>query len=159
MNQTIIIFGNSGAGKSTLAGKLSREHQLAHLDLDTLAWAPGSPPRRRDLVESATQIHQFTRQHANWVVEGCYADLLALVSPYASEMIFLNPGVDACIRNCRQRPWEPHKYSSPEAQNNNLNMLIDWVKQYALRDDEFSLRAHRLLFDTFTGPKREITAM
>lgn len=36
----ILIFGNSGSGKSTLAKKLCSSENLAHLDLDTLAWEP-----------------------------------------------------------------------------------------------------------------------
>lgn len=37
-------------------------------------------------------------------------------------------------------------------------MLIDWVREYETRDDEFSLREHRRLFDTHDGPKTEYTS-
>ena len=36
----LVIFGNSASGKSSLAKKLAEQAQLAHLDLDTLAWLP-----------------------------------------------------------------------------------------------------------------------
>ena len=36
-------------------------------------------------------------------------------------------------------------------------MLIEWVRQYPVRDDEFSLQAHRALYEAFTGPKTEYT--
>lgn len=153
----VIIFGNSGAGKSTLAQKLAGQHGLAHLDLDTLAWEPTSPPERRPLDVSSRSIERFTATHEAWVIEGCYGDLLALVSPRCNEMIFLNPGVEACVENCRSRPWEPHKYASKAAQDENLEMLIQWVREYETRNDDFSLRRHRSLFDTFAGPKREYT--
>jgi len=151
----IVIFGNSGAGKSTLAQELTAEHGLAHLDLDTLAWEPTSPPERRPLEVSLQAIRQFTDANEAWVIEGCYADLLASVSQSCNEMIFLNPGVEACIANCHSRPWERHKYASKAAQDENLEMLIQWVRDYETRDDDFSLRRHRALFDTFAGPKRE----
>jgi adenylate kinase family enzyme len=151
----ILIFGNSGAGKSTLARKLANEHRLAHLDLDTLAWEPTSPPRRRSLGSSSDAIARFVEQNRSWVIEGCYADLLELVARDCTEMIFLNPGVDACIKNCRARPWEPHKYASKSAQDENLEMLVEWVREYETRNDEFSLRSHRRLFDFFSGLKRE----
>jgi adenylate kinase family enzyme len=32
----LLIFGNSGSGKSTLAQRMSRDHDLAHLDLDSI---------------------------------------------------------------------------------------------------------------------------
>lgn len=157
--QRILIFGNSGAGKSTLAKKLSQAQGLAHLDLDTLAWLPRTPPTRRPLGESRDEIQNFISKHAGWVVEGCYADLLDIVAPHCSEMIFLNPGIEVCVKNCRSRPWEPHKYPSKEAQDANLAMLIRWVGDYATRKDEFSLSAHRRLFDAFRGTKSERTSL
>jgi adenylate kinase family enzyme len=153
----VLIFGNSGAGKSTLARELTLQQQLAHLDLDTLAWEPTSPPTRRSVEASSQAIARFTAHNADWVIEGCYSDLLERVAPVCTEMIFLNPGVQACIKNCRARPWEPHKYSSKAAQDENLNLLIDWVRAYATRDDECSLQSHRRLFDAYMGPKREHT--
>lgn len=153
--QKILIFGNSGAGKSTLAANLAREHQLKHLDLDTLAWLPVNPPRRRDLQESRKEIEAFIATQSSWVIEGCYADLLEIVTPHCSEIIFLNPGTDTCVKNCKSRPWEPHKYASKEAQDANLEMLIEWVKNYETRNDEFSLTAHRRVYDNFKGKKSE----
>ena len=43
----IIVFGNSGSGKTTLAQALAQREGLAHLDLDTVAWRPVTPPERR----------------------------------------------------------------------------------------------------------------
>ena len=75
----VLAFGNSGSGKTTLAAALRRDHGLAHLDLDTLAWHPTSPPVRRDLADSVRDIRAFTARHDAWIIEGCYADLLALL--------------------------------------------------------------------------------
>lgn len=156
----VVIFGNSGAGKSTLARKIAGEESLPHLDLDVLAWKEGvSPPECRPLEESVREIRRFTAQHPSWVIEGCYSDLLAAVLPESTEAIFLNPGVEACVQNCRQRPWEPHKYSSPAAQDENLELLLAWVRAYETRDDEFSLLSHRRLFDAHPGIKREIQSL
>ena len=99
----------------------------------------------------------FIQAHNEWVIEGCYSDLLSLAISHCDKLIFLNPGIEACIRNCRSRPWEPHKYPSVEAQNQNLEMLIRWVREYETRDDEFSLRRHRQLFAQFDGEKVEYT--
>src|SRR5262245_5899028 len=151
-------MGNSGAGKSTLAARLAREHGLAHLDLDTVAWEPGiAPPRRAPLATSIAALDAFTAEHPRWVIEGCYADLLAPAAARSTLLVFLNPGVDACVAHCRARPWEPHKYATKAEQDANLEMLVTWVRDYETRTDEFSLRSHRALFDGFTGPKRELT--
>jgi adenylate kinase family enzyme len=154
----IVIFGNSGSGKSTLAARLAQEIGLGHLDLDTLAWDRANPTQRRSLIESQSDVSRFLQAHNKWVVEGCYSDLLSMAISSCDKLIFLNPGIEICIQNCRSRPWEPHKYPSMEAQNRNLEMLVNWVREYETRDDEFSLRRHRELFAQFDGEKVEYTA-
>lgn len=156
--QRIVIFGNSGSGKSTLAIRLAGAIGCPHFDLDTIAWEPTTPPRRRALDASAAALTRFMDAHADWIVEGCYADLLAVAAARASRLVFLNPGVEACIANARARPFEPHKYSTPEAQDANLAMLIDWIRAYETRSDEFSLAAHRRLYHEFAGEKIELAS-
>jgi adenylate kinase family enzyme len=155
----IIIFGNSGSGKSTLAKALSRSDDsgstIAHLDLDTLAWKPSVPPERQAVEESAREINRFVASNTSWVIEGCYSDLLEIVIPSSTEIIFMNLPVELCIQNARQRPWEPHKYESKEAQDANLEMLVDWISHYETRDDTFSLAAHRNLYDCYGNKKTE----
>lgn len=151
----ILLFGNSGSGKTTMARALAAEHRLVHLDLDSVAWV--TPGVRRDSAESIAEIAEFLDAHEGWVIEGCYADLMDPILSTATEVRFLNPGVERCIANCRGRPWEPDKYPSKEDQDAKLTFLLDWVRDYETRDDEYSLRSHRALFDRFRGPKREIT--
>jgi adenylate kinase family enzyme len=150
----ILIFGNSGSGKTTLARHLSDTLGVPRLDLDLLAW--DEPGRRRPVAESATDIRAFADEHPDWVIEGCYGDLIELVVPLCSEMRFLNPGVEACVAHCRARPWEPEKYPTPKAQQEMLEFLVGWVREYETRDDEYSLARHRAIFDGFGGEKAEI---
>lgn len=153
----ILIFGNSGSGKSTLAKKISSEQNLAHLDLDSIAWLPISPPTRMPLEESEIHIKYFIEQHESWVIEGCYSDLLRLLLEKADEVIYLNLSVDDCIVNAQNRPWESHKYESKAAQDANLDMLIEWISDYPNRDDYFSQSSHFQLFNDFKGKKQMIT--
>ena len=155
----VVIFGNSGSGKSTFASEKAELLACSHMDLDTVAWEEGRrTPTRRQLAASEKLIELFLADNENWVIEGCYSDLLELVIPHCTEIIFLNPGIEICATNCRNRPWEPHKYSSPEEQDANLDMLLTWVEQYSQRTDEFSLQAHRRIFDNYAGEKREYTS-
>ena len=149
----VVIFGNSGSGKSTLATELALKNQLAHLDLDTIAWKASKTPERQTIVESSQSINDFLIAHNNWVIEGCYADLLEIVTPKADKVIFLNLPASACVENAKNRPWESHKYKSKEAQDENLDMLIDWILQYTSRNDTFSKVAHEKLFEEFQGKK------
>ena len=83
-----------------------------------------------------------------WVVEGCYASLVAESLAFGPTLVFLDPGIEACLAHCRQRPWEPHKYPSKTAQDEKLAFLLDWVRDYAQRDDDVSLKAHQSLFES-----------
>lgn len=154
----VVIFGNSGSGKSTLASNMAAERGLAHMDLDSVAWLPSPIPTRRTIEYSQEQIENFTNQNESWVIEGCYTDLLELVISDATEVIFLNLPVETCIKNAKARPWEAHKYKSKEAQDANLAMLIDWIKQYDVRSDTFSKAAHTRLYAEYNGCKKEYTS-
>lgn len=150
----ILIFGNSASGKSTLAKALCGEYALSHLDLDTLAWQATTPPIRSPLNESKKAINDFLNHNNGWVIEGCYTDLLVFAESHANEAIFMNLCVDKCIANARNRPWESHKYQSKEAQDANLELLIEWISQYEQRTDTFSKQAHQAFYNAFKGQKR-----
>ncbi len=158
-DRRVVIFGNSGSGKSTLAHHLAEAEGLEHLDLDTLAWSlTDMPPERKPLGESQAEMQAFLDNHSAWVIEGCYADLLDYVLPASTDIIYMNLPVEACVANAKARPWEPHKYASQEAQNANLDMLINWIRQYDDRDDVFSRKAHERLFETYEGDKTVYTS-
>ena len=149
----IVIFGNSGSGKSTLAKYLSDQHQLAHLDLDTLAWQNTQPPSRKPINESLRSIQRFIQTETSWVIEGCYSDLIQESLIHCNEIFFMDLPIDKCIQNAQNRPWESHKYPSKAAQDANLDMLINWIRQYDKRNDSFSHTAHQTLFEQFRGTK------
>jgi len=155
-NRQIVIMGNSGSGKTTLARKIASQYSLPVLDLDTLAWLDTVPPERKNITDSKREMTQFMELNQQWIVEGCYADLLEIACIFGNELIFLNPGVAQCVANCKRRPWEPNKYKTAKEQDENLAMLINWVEQYSIRKDEFSLHSHQLVFENFSGKKTEI---
>ena len=154
----VLVIGNSGSGKSTLARRLAAQHGLAHLDLDTLAWLPAEPPQRVPLPVAEQELARFTRAHARWVIEGCYADLVELLAADATELLFLDLPVSVCQHHARQRPWEPHKYPTKAAQDANLAMLLDFIAGYPEREGVLGRRAHEELFERFAGTKRRLVA-
>lgn len=153
----VLLFGNSGSGKSTRARALAAEHQLPHLDLDTIVWEPGKIAVPRPAGAVAESLRAFLAAHDAWVIEGCYGELIAAAAPSCTELVFLNPGLAACLANNQRREHEPHKYASKEEQDRMLPGLQDWVAGYYVRDDDWSYRAHRRIFDGFTGNKAEVT--
>ncbi|MGB1262560.1 MAG: shikimate kinase [Cognaticolwellia sp.] len=157
----VVVFGNSASGKSSFAQRLAKEQQLAHLDLDSLAWLPISEhsptPQRQDIAVSVGEIERFITQHNEWVIEGCYSDLLSYALEKCSEIIFLNLPIALCLHNAKNRPWEPHKYKTKAEQDGNLAMLLEWIAQYEKRTDTFSKSAHQKLYDEFAGEKTQFT--
>jgi adenylate kinase family enzyme len=151
----VAILGNAGSGKSTLARSLARA-RVAVLDLDRIVWEPNLGPLFRPQEAVVGDLKRFCISHAEWIVEGCYGDLVETVLPWTPELIFLNPGEEVCLRNCRNRPWEPHKYSSKAEQDASLQTLLSWVSAYYTCGGPMSLAGHRTIFDAYDGPKREV---
>jgi len=156
----VAILGNSGSGKSTLAAMLASATQTSSLDLDTVAWEPGQSAVERAEELALADVRAFCRNNENWIVEGCYANLIQATLEHKPKLIFLNPGLDACLSNCRSRPWEPHKYASKQEQDSSLNFLLSWVAGYYIgRDGPLSLAAHENCFQSYTGPKLELDSL
>ena len=168
----VLVFGNSGSGKSTYARALAARESLAHLDSDSIVWGLGDPGKiavlKRAIATGAStrqlqrpdeavaaSLRNFIDSHAAWVIEGCYGELVRAASAHCTLLVFLNPGLDACLANNLRRPWEPHKYASFELQNAMLNQLQEWVAGYYQRNDAWSYQVHREIFDAFTGSKVE----
>lgn len=149
----IAILGNAGSGKSTLAARLVRTLGLRSLDLDTVAWEPGKVAVARHPESAAADVRRFAAADDGWVIEGSYASLVRAALDFGPFLVFLDPGVEACLEHCRRRPFEPHKYASKTAQDERLEFLLAWVESYGRRDDDTSRRVHEDLFAAYPGPK------
>lgn len=151
----VLVFGNSGSGKSTYAQASAAREGIPHLDLDAIVWEPGQIAVQRSPESVEGSLRSFIDSQAAWVIGGCYGELVRAASAHCTLLVFLNPGMDACLANNLRRPWEPHKYASLELQNTMLSQLQEWVAGYYQRDDAWSYSAHREIFDAFAGPKVE----
>ncbi|MEO0425128.1 MAG: shikimate kinase [Pseudomonadota bacterium] len=151
-----MIFGNSGSGKSTLARKLSDRAGTIRVDLDEVYWEPDQPGVARAPAVAAQALDQRLAGQAAWIVEGCYEVLAAHLLPRTPLLIWLDPGEAACLSHCRARPWEPHKYPSKQAQDENLAMLLEWVSDHYTRSGEMSYEAHSHLYAGYDGPKHHL---
>lgn len=152
----IAIVGNSGSGKSTLARAIVKQQGWPVLDLDTVVWEPQKVAVARDVRTTQADVERFCADHSDWIVEGCYADLIAGTLGHSPLLIFMDPGLEQCLANCRRRPWEAHKFQSKAEQDEKLAFLLNWVRDYYVRDGSMSLQAHEALFHSYAGPKRKI---
>jgi adenylate kinase family enzyme len=153
----VAIIGNAGSGKSRLAQAMAQERGWPVLDLDTVAWEPEKVAVPRAEMDARQDVAAFCAAHGDWIIEGCYAELVAVSLIHSPLLVFLDPGMERCLENCRGRPWETHKFRSEAEQNARLAFLLCWVREYYTRDDSLSLRAHQALFEHYLGPKRRLT--
>jgi len=139
-----------------LAAWLANRTGATLLDLDTVAWAPKSIAVARPAEEAQSDVRAFCAAHASWVIEGCYANLVKASLSFGPRLLFLNPGEQQCLENCRARPWEPHKYASKQEQDERLDFLLSWASQYYTRSGEMSLSAHTACFNAYSGEREEL---
>ncbi len=156
MTARLLVVGNSGSGKSSYARRVATAGGATYLALDSIVWEPHQIGVERPQADVRADLAAFLAAHERWVIEGCYGELIACALPACSRLLFLNPGLAACLANNRRRPWEPHKYDSPDDQARLLPNLQAWVESYYTRTDPWSYAYHRRLFDGFDGDKREI---
>ena len=147
------ILGNSGSGKSTLARALASFHSLTCLDLDVVAWVPGTVGVPREPSAAAADVSRFCAGHHAFVLEGCYENLIAASLDFGPHLVFLDVSAELCEMHCRSRPYEPHKYESREAQDRKLEFLLTWVRAYQTREGTMSRGAHEELYEAYDGPK------
>jgi hypothetical protein len=102
-------------------------------------------------------VKRWISAHQSWIIEGFYSDIIEPVLAFCDKLIFLNPGIDACLAHCRSRPWEPEPFSSWQEQDEHLDGLIEGVKSYEERTDDSGLSRQRDLYESFAGKKRELT--
>ena len=140
-----------------MARRIIGDRSIPRLSLDQIAWDEG--PKRKPLEVSLRLLNDFISNNEEWIIEGCYSELVEAALPYCTELRFLNPGIEVCVAHCHRRPWEPDKFSSPEDQTAMLGALVHWVREYETRDDDYGLKRHREVFDRFPGPKREYTSV
>ena len=153
------IIGNSGSGKSTLAKRLAGFVDAPVLDLDTVAWETGKIAEPRNPLLARADVAAFCTSRHSWIVEGCYAGLIAATFQHRPYLLFLEPGLEQCISNCKSRPWEPHKYKSQEEQDEKLHFLLAWVEDYYQRSGDMSLAEHQALFDAYDGKKARLAKL
>ena len=88
----LALLGNSGSGKSTLARWACATAGVPGLDLDTVAWEPGQVAVAREPQAAEADVAAFCDAHPAWVVEGCYANLIAVALRRNPRLILLDPG-------------------------------------------------------------------
>ena len=137
----VAILGNSGSGKSTLARRMAAAHGVPVLHLDSIVWEPHKLAVARAPEDQHAAMERFADENDQWVVEGCYASLVGTALRHWPELWFLDLAEQRCLQNCRNRPWEPDKYQSKRAQDEQLPLLLEWVKGYYTRDGDLSRRA------------------
>lgn len=149
-----VVLGNSGSGKTTLAKEIHAHTKARILDLDNITWDRDRIQKRRAIEDSIRDMEAFIHQDpSSFIIEGCYGELVEASLKYSPLLIFIDPGEERCLENCRNRGWESHKYPSKEEQDKLLHFLLSWVSEYYRREGPMSHAFHQQLFESYQGPK------
>jgi len=147
----LYVFGNSGSGKSSLARSFALETGALHIDLDEFAWTTEIGVRR-PVKESVVALREKLREQSA-VVEGMYSDLVSALATRDDALIWLDVPLEECVENCKSRPFEPHKWESPEAQDRFLPRLLEFLPEYSDADGALGRAAHAAVFEAHEGKK------
>lgn len=145
----VLITGNGGSGKTWLGERLSDGLSLPLVRLDDLYWAGAYGGRERDKREVFDEVAARAAEPA-WVMEGVYGWLLPAALPRATEFIFLDLPVDACLDNVRRRG---NQGGGSEA---SFAALLAWIAEYPTRTNSNSRQTHQRLWDGFEGAKEAL---
>lgn len=89
MPPRILVKGASGAGKSTLAGRLARQLDVPHIELDALHWGPGWTPASAEQLRA--RVLPLLDDARGWVIDGNYDSKLGtLLHDRASLIVWLD---------------------------------------------------------------------
>ncbi len=106
MSVRILIIGSSCSGKTTLGGKLAREFDGKHIDLDDLAWLPNWQQEERPKLES--KIKAAIDGVDTWVISGSYSYTWAITMPRATHIVFLDLPYPVLLWRLIRRSFRRH---------------------------------------------------
>lgn len=152
-----IELGNSGSGKTTFSRGLAEHHFVDILHADDVSF--DEPGILLPIDERVRRVLAWQDGLDGWIVEGCYGLIAEALEADAEVFFFLNPGVEVCLAHCRARPWEPEKFDTWEDQEAGLEFLLQWVREYETRSDEFGLTEHRRIFEELRRRKYELCSV
>ena len=112
----IAIIGNSGAGKSTLAVLLGEELQIPVFHLDKILWKPGW---ERTPEDEFVAKHQEIIEKDEWILDGvAYKSTYDIRFKRAEVIIYLDPPLEVCYENAKQRMEEEKIRPNPYVTEN-----------------------------------------
>jgi adenylate kinase family enzyme len=146
MNLTrTVIIGNSGSGKSTLAGHVAAIVGCEVVNLDTIYWIDQLKLVKRGAVAAKAMVVE--RADADrWVIEGVYGWLIDLIAARATHLIWLDLPWSECEAGLRAR-------GSMGVDAAEFQGLLDWARDYRVRQTPSSHTGHATIYSAFTGPK------
>lgn len=140
-----VIIGNSGSGKSTLAGSVAAFAGSQVVNLDTIYWIDQLKLAKRGAVAAKAMVVDSAAAD-RWVIEGVYGWLIDTIAARATQLIWLDLPWSECEAGLLARG--PMGVDAAEFQG-----LLDWARDYPVRQTPSSHMGHAAIYHAFTGPK------
>jgi adenylate kinase family enzyme len=148
----LLILGNSGSGKSWLGKKLTQKLDCKFIEMDKLFWEPGGFNKKRDpeLVKKDIQSSTLTD---SWICEGVFGKIADMAIESASMVILLDLTWEDCKKNLMNRGPNYEDCQSPSQADKSFEELLNWAKEYSVRENHTSRNYHYNLYNIFVGEK------
>ena len=148
----LIILGNSGSGKSWLGKKLAQNFDCKLIEMDKLFWEPGGFNKKRDPEIVKKDIESFTEADS-WICEGVFGRIADMAIDKANMLILLDLAWEDCKKNLMTRGPNYNDCHSPSQAEESFEELLNWVKEYSVRENHTSRKYHYNLYNNFEGEK------
>jgi len=147
-------MGNAGSGKSYLASAIAAAWRLPVINLDSIFWMPGGYIEKRPSDDAHGEV--LRRQAGEqWIFEGVYGELIALLIDRTEYLIWLDVNWTTC-----QQSLVARRLLTPERERqkteSSFNALLEYAAAYWSREGPCSQVGHRAIFDQFPRTKQRL---
>lgn len=117
--QRISVVGTTGSGKTTTAREISTRLHLPHVELDALYWAENWTPAPEEAFQARVRDAIAGEQ---WVMDGNYSRVRALVWARAETVVYLNYSFGQVFWQLLQRTFR-RSFSQEELWHGNRESI------------------------------------
>lgn len=125
--EKILVIGTTGSGKTSLAKRLSKELQLARVELDAFRWNPGWVMTSDEVF--IERVQKFVFEHDQWVIDGNYSIVREILWSRADLVIWLDYPLRTVLAHLFKRSFDNIRNKKPLCNGNFETLWLQLSKK------------------------------